>query len=147
MERHCQVDVLGNKCHVFALYKMRELASFRLREGQSVIAYCGLIKSADRAPHLELFHHLVPVVAGPHRVPTTAEVVRLLSMPGEKALRILHRLESPHSAFPFAGRLMGVFCSVIESSTSAVFDLGNEVAMGPRVARQLIGDQCSRAVA
>ena len=57
-ERHCQVDVLGDKLHAIALAKLHPVASIRLLAGQSVIDECGLIKSADYAPRLELLHHL-----------------------------------------------------------------------------------------
>ena len=98
---------------------------------------CGLIKSADYAPRLELLHHFVPIMARPHQVPPTAKMIRHLPMRGQKSLCMLHRLEPPHSTFPLPGRLMGVFGAVIQSSASAVFDLGNELTMCGGVARDV----------
>ena len=125
---------------------MHPVASLRLWAGQSVVNFGGLIKSADYAPRLELLHHLVPIMARPHQVPPAAKMIRHLPMRGQKSLRMLHRLEPPHSAFPFPSRLMGVFGSIIESSAAAVVDLWNELTMCGGVARQFVGDQRSGTV-
>ena len=125
---------------------MLPAASIRLWAGQSVVDYGGLIKSADVAPRLELLHHLVPILAGPHQMLPTLEMIRHMPMRGQKSLHMVHRLESPHSAFPFAGRLMGIFRTIIQSSASSVFDPWNELTMCGGVARQFVGDQRSRTV-
>ena len=120
---------------------MLPVASIRLCANQSVVDYGGLIKSADFAPHLELLLHLVPIMACAHQVPLAAEMVRHLPIRGQKSLRMLHRLEPPHSAFPFPSRLMGVFRTIIQSSASSVVDLWNELTMCGGVAREFVGDQ------
>ena len=125
---------------------MHPVASIRLCADQSLIDYGGLMKSADFAPCLELLHHLDPTMAGPHQMPPEPEMIRHLPMRGQKSLRMLHRLEPPHSAFPFAGRLMGIFRTIIQSSASSVVDLWNELTMCGGVARQFVGDQRSRTV-
>ena len=61
---------------------MHPVASIRLWAGQSVVDYGGLIKSAEYAPRLELLHHLVPLVAGPHQMLPTPEMIRHLPMRG-----------------------------------------------------------------
>ena len=63
---------------------MHPVASIRLWAGQSVLDECGLIKSEDYAPRLELLHHFVPIVARPHQVPSAPEMIRHL--PVRKAL-------------------------------------------------------------
>ena len=125
---------------------MHPVASIHLWAGQSVVDYFRLIKSADYAPRLELLHHFVPIVARPHQVPSAPEMIRHLPVRVQKTLRMLHRFEPPHSAFPIPGRLMRVLRAIVESSAAAVLDLGNQFTMRRRVARQFIGDQRSWTV-
>ena len=66
-----------------------------------------------------------------------------LRMHGQETLRMVHRLESSHSAFTFLRPLMGVFCPVIEPSACAVLYFRHHLVPGGRVALQLIGDDCT----
>ena len=92
---------------------MHPVASIGLWAGQSVVDCGGLIESADYAPRGKLLHHLDPIMAGPHQMLPTPEMIRRLPMRGQKSLRMLHRLEPPHSTFPFPSRLMGIFRTII----------------------------------
>ena len=82
IDGHCQVDVLRDKVHAFALDNCIPLRQFVSWASQSVVDYGRLIKSADYAPRLELLHHLVPIVAGPHQMLPTPEMIRHLPMRG-----------------------------------------------------------------
>ena len=116
------------------------IASIHFSAAQSSITHCMGIDSADYPPRLELLHHLVPIMACPHQVPPTPNVIRHLPMRGQKSLRMFHRLEPSHTTFPFPSWLMRVLRPIIESPATAVLDLWNQFTMCARVARQFIGD-------
>ena len=59
---------------------------------------------------------------------------------------MFRRLELAHSPLTFPGRLVGVFCPVIQSPATAVRNFWNQFRMCRRVARQLIDDEPSSAV-
>ena len=110
------------------------IASIHFSAAQSSITHCMGIDSADYPPRLELLHHLVPIMACPHQVPPTPEMIRHLPMRGQKSLRMFHRLEPSHLTFPFPSWLMRVLRPIIESSAAAVFDCREDVTMGGHVA-------------
>ena len=122
----CQIAVSRNEFHPFA--KVTCPPSYQFIYPQ-ITRHC-----------LELLHHLVPIMACPHQVPPTPEMIRHLPMRGQKSLRMFHRLEPSHTTFPFPSWLMRVLRPIIESPATAVLDLWNQFTMCARVARQFIGD-------
>ena len=62
----------------------------------------------------------------------------------EEALCLAGRLEPLHLAFSSSGRLMGIFCSIVEALVPAMLDTRHHLALGSAVARELVRDHHPR---
>src|SRR5262249_37055369 len=73
-------------------------------------------------------------------MPSRAKVLGDGSIRRQKSLGMSCGLEPLHAIFSLACGAMGVFTAVVEGATLAVFDPGQDLALGRPVALQLIGN-------
>ncbi len=75
-----------------------------------------------------------------------SEVGRDGTIGGEKALGLTWGFELVHEPFPLAGRLVGVFCSIIEGAVLPLFDTGQDLTQSRPIALELIRDDHPRHI-
>jgi hypothetical protein len=77
-------------------------------------------------------------------VGAAGENVSDLIMSGKKPLHLPRRLEPLHDPLSSSRRLAGILRSVIEAFVLPVLSAKHELALGSRIAFQLVGDQHTR---
>src|SRR5437762_11072629 len=85
-----------------------------------------------------------PEVCGGVVVSAAGEHIGDLIMGGEEALNLPRRLEPLHDPLSSSGRLMGVFCPVIEALMLPMLHPGHDLPLGSGVALQLVSDKHTR---
>jgi hypothetical protein len=71
-------------------------------------------------------------------VASRAKVLGNRTIGGEEPLGLPGRFKPLHAPFPLAGRLVGVFGSIIQIAVLAVFDTGKQLPLRGAVALELV---------
>jgi hypothetical protein len=90
-------------------------------------------------------HHLA-VDWGGQPVTSRSEVLGNWAIRGEKALRMAWGLESSHTPFSLAGRLMGILGAVMQIPMLPMFHTGQELAQCRPVAFEFVHDDHPRHI-
>ena len=95
----------------------------------------------DLPPDPESFPSFLTVSRRGESVTTWAEVLPDGTISGEEPLRVARRFEPLHGVLPLAGRLVRVFCLVVEIAGQTMFHSREELSLSGSITLQFIGDE------
>jgi hypothetical protein len=97
-------------------------------------------------PGLESLPSLSTIGRRSKPMPTRTKVLRDGPIGGEEALDLAREFEPLHVSLALAGRLVRVFCTVVEIPVLAMFDSWKNLALGGSIALEFVGDDDPRYV-
>src|SRR5262245_12870261 len=100
----------------------------------------GPFRTCNFRPTRESLPHLFAVLQRGQQMPSGAEVLGNGTIRGQKALGMTCRLKPLHAIFALPRRPVRILTAVVQITTLAVFDAGQDLALGRAVALELIGD-------